>query len=144
MRGDLVRVWSFQSFFDGGFINGRLARVKQNVTAEPNTSVILIVERKISKNDKSNSFNGIDVSYEVYCQQIEFIRHGTEEEIEQIEHCIALNTQIREYEQNHRVITDHNKSISSTPFHYAPEFFFDENTVLQLNKDLLEYPEIFI
>lgn len=135
LRGDLVKVWSLQSFYGGGFIKGKLARVTQSVGSQKGGSVLLIVERKININGKS--FDGIDLSYEVYCQQTEFIRHGTKEELAHIEYCIALNKRIREYAQNVN-------SKRHTPFHYAPEFFFDKNTVLQVNRDLLEYPEMFI
>jgi len=136
--GDLVKVWSLQSFFGGGFINGKFARVRQDVSTT-GVSVLLIVERKVIIDDAS--VDCIDLSYEVYCQQTEFVRKGTEKDIENIDYFVKLNTMIREYEQQKNI---EQKKGASTSFSYAPELFFDENTLLQVNRDLLQYPEIFI
>lgn len=65
-RGDVVKVWSLQSFSDGGFINGREGIVSQD--QGNGTSVLVAVERKI------NGKNKIDPSYEVYPQQLKLVK----------------------------------------------------------------------
>lgn len=60
-QGDRVLVWSLQSFFDGGFLKGEPAFVKQNQYGD---SVLLCVIRKIKGEYK------IDESYEVYREQV--------------------------------------------------------------------------
>jgi len=63
-KGDRVKVWSLQSFNQGGFLNGEPAIVRQSQTGD---SVILAVVR---------NFDGVykvDESYEVYAKQCELI-----------------------------------------------------------------------
>jgi hypothetical protein len=64
-KGDLVRVWSLQSFFEGGFIEGREGIVSQD---QSNSSVIVAVPRLI------NGIMKIDPSYEVYAKQLELVK----------------------------------------------------------------------
>ena len=61
-KGDLVRVWSLQSFSHGGFLKGAKAVVRQNQTGD---SVIICVVRNIGGEYK------VDTSYEVYAEQLE-------------------------------------------------------------------------
>ena len=63
-KGDRVKVWSLQSFSDGGFLDGEPAIVRQTPTG---TSVILAVVRKFAGIYK------LDKSYEVYIKQCELI-----------------------------------------------------------------------
>ena len=63
--GDVVKVWSLQSFSGGGFINGEEGIVSQNQTGD---SVLVAVKRKIDSEYK------IDPFYEVYEQQLKLIR----------------------------------------------------------------------
>ena len=67
--GDLVKVWSLQSFHGGGFLNGVDAVVKQDQL--PNSSVIVAVERNINGKRK------LDPSYEVYPQQLRRVHRPT-------------------------------------------------------------------
>jgi len=60
-----VKVWSLQSFFDGGFIKGRKATVMQDQTG---SSIIVAVKRKI------NGEMVIDPSYEVYAKQVRKVK----------------------------------------------------------------------
>ena len=60
-KGDLVRVWSLQSFSHGGFLKGAKAVVRQNQTGD---SVIVCVVRNIGGEYK------VDTSYEVYAEQL--------------------------------------------------------------------------
>ena len=69
-KGDVVKVWSLQSFFGGGFLKGEKAIVRQNQTGD---SVIVCVVRKIEGEYK------VDTSYEVYDKQLELVTHDTEE-----------------------------------------------------------------
>jgi hypothetical protein len=61
-KGDIVKVWSLQSFSGGGFLNGEKAIVRQNQTGD---SVIICVVRMIDGEYK------VDTAYEVYSKQIE-------------------------------------------------------------------------
>ena len=63
-KGDVVRVWSLQSFFGGGFIDGRLGIVKQD---QIGSSVLVSVKRVVDGVYK------VDPSYEVYEKQLEFV-----------------------------------------------------------------------
>ena len=73
-KGDIVKVWSLQSFFEGGFIKGRKATVMQD---QIGSSIIVAVKRKI------NGKMVIDPSYEVYAKQARMkkvaLRGGGEE-----------------------------------------------------------------
>ena len=62
--GDIVKVWSLQSFYDGGFINGTEGVVKQDQICD---SVIVAVERNMGGTMK------VDLSYEVYEQQLKLV-----------------------------------------------------------------------
>ncbi len=64
--GDKVKVYSLQSFFDGGFINGTEGAVKQDQL--DGGSVLVSVKRKIDGEYK------IDSSYEVYPEQLRLIK----------------------------------------------------------------------
>lgn len=64
-KGDWVKVWSLQSFHNGGFLNGAPAFVKQTQTGD---SVILCVVRKIGGEYK------VDESYEVYAKQCKLMK----------------------------------------------------------------------
>ncbi len=64
-KGDLVRVYSLQSFCEGGFINGRVGIVKQDQMS--GDSVLVIVRRK-HKSEES-----LDTSYEVYAKQLRVV-----------------------------------------------------------------------
>ena len=66
-EGDIVKVWSLQSFFHGGFIKGKEAIVSQDQLCEDDT-VIVTVERVIDGELK------IDSSYEVYPQQLRLVQ----------------------------------------------------------------------
>lgn len=66
-KGDVVRVWSLQSFFGGGLINGRKAVVKQD---QIGSSVLLIVKRN---NGKGQII--IDELYEVYREQCKLLKN---------------------------------------------------------------------
>ena len=69
-EGDVVKVWSLQSFFHGGFINGEEGVVVQD--QNEGSSVIVAVERRINGKDK------IDPNYEIYPEQLRLVRksHG--------------------------------------------------------------------
>ena len=68
-EGDVVKVWSLQSFFHGGFINGREGVVTQD--QHQDGSVLVAVERKIETEDK------IDPNYEVYPEQLCLVRKSS-------------------------------------------------------------------
>lgn len=63
-RGDIVKVWSLQSFFGGGFVKGTEGVVSQD---QIGASVLVAVKRKMCGEDK------IDPNYEVYDKQLELI-----------------------------------------------------------------------
>ncbi len=69
-KGDVVKVWSLQSFFGGGFLKGEKAIVRQNQTGD---SVIICVVRNIEGEYK------VDTSYEVYDKQLELCCENIEE-----------------------------------------------------------------
>lgn len=64
-KGDIVKVWSLQSFHGGGFLKGVEGIVAQNYN--PGDSVFVSVERKIDGVVK------VDPHYEVYEQQLELV-----------------------------------------------------------------------
>ena len=61
-KNDIVLVYSLQSFFAGGFLNGEPAIVRQNQTGK---SVIVMVVRNF------NTQFLLDTSYEIYEKQLE-------------------------------------------------------------------------
>jgi len=67
-KGDIVKVYSLQSFHGGGFINGTQGIVYQD-QLEENDSVLVSVERKNEKGKDS-----IDHSYEVYAEQLRLVK----------------------------------------------------------------------
>lgn len=71
-KGDLVRVWSLQSFYGGGFINGDEAIVSQN---QIGNSILLTLKRNINGHIK------LDCSYEVYKEQIQLIKKCSEKSL---------------------------------------------------------------
>jgi hypothetical protein len=64
-EGDIVKVWSLQSFHGGGFLKGVEGIVTQDCTG--GGSVFVTVERNI------NGVMKVDPYYEVYEQQLEFV-----------------------------------------------------------------------
>lgn len=64
-KGDLVKVYSLQSFFGGGFLNGNLCVVYQ----DQNGSSVLVT---VSRNFGSMNYR-LYFSYEVYEKQLEKI-----------------------------------------------------------------------
>ena len=77
-KGDVVKVYSLQSFRGEGFINGKRGIIVQDQHSA-HTSVIVAVERKI------NEKHQMDSSYEVYHQQLKFVCHAEEEDINEFE-----------------------------------------------------------
>lgn len=65
-KGDLVKVWSLQSFFHGGFLNGEIGVVYQN--QRERDSVLVTVTRNMGSLEYR-----LDYSYEVYDKQLELI-----------------------------------------------------------------------
>lgn len=133
LRGDIVKVWSLQSFHHGGFLKGVTAIVRQN--QHDGSSILLIVPRKIS------GIRMLDTSYEVYEQQIKLIEKTNDMRTENINWFLDLNSQIRSHEHLKLMsmgIMEH------TGYNYAPEFFFNDTTFIELDKDKLQYPEAFI
>lgn len=126
-QGDIVKVWSLQSFSGGGFLNGERAIVRQDQQGE---SVLLIVTRNIDTNFI------LDTSYEVYHQQIKLVKKSSESDKERVKLFLELNKKIREWEVTHKKIY--------TPHHHAPEFFFDDNMEIQFDDKNIKYPEMFI
>jgi len=63
-KGDIVKVWSLQSFHGGGFLDGVQGIVYQD---QIGSSVLVSVVRVINGNLET------DPSYEVYSKQLEFI-----------------------------------------------------------------------
>ena len=71
-KGDRVKVWSLQSFSNGGFLNGEPAIVRQSQIGD---SVILCVVRNFDGDYK------LDKSYEVYAKQCELIKENPKSKI---------------------------------------------------------------
>ncbi len=137
-RGDIVKVWSLQSFHGGGFLKGKKALVRQNQTSD---AVQVIVPRKVKLEGIKESVTCLDTSYEIYARQVDLVEETTSERTKMVEEFLKLNQTIRGKEQEVK-LKKGDKTI--TPYHYAPEFYFDENMDIQLDKDLLEYPESFV
>lgn len=132
-RGDVVKVWSLQSFNHGGFLKGVTAVVRQN--QHEASSVLLIVPRKI------NGVRMLDTSYEVYEEQIKLIEKTNDTRIENVSWFLDLNSQIRSHEH---LKLKSNGIQEHTGYSYAPEFFFNNDNFIELDKDKLQYPEAFI
>lgn len=61
-KGDVVKVWSLQSFYGGGFLEGAMAIISQD---QIGPSVFVCVKRNIDGVIK------VDPHYEVYSKQLE-------------------------------------------------------------------------
>lgn len=72
-KGDVIKVWSLQSFFQGGFLNGVEGIVTQDQGI--GNSVLITVPRKIDGKVK------LDYSYEVYPEQLKFIHRAKKKDI---------------------------------------------------------------
>ena len=68
-KGDVVKVYSLQSFFDGGFLKGEEGIVYQDQL--PNDSVLVTVKRLIDGKRR------VDPSYEVYQEQLRLVGKAT-------------------------------------------------------------------
>lgn len=128
-RGDRVKVWSLQSFSYGGFLEGEPGLVRQDQGS--GKSVLVILTRKI------NGEYMLDSSYEVYAQQVELVAPATLDSNSNVGWFLELNNKIKE------------KSFKKTKreklaWQYSYECYLDENDIIQLNKDRLEFPEDFI
>src|SRR5574344_790693 len=126
-KGDLVKVWSLQSFNHGGFLNGDIGIVRQNQLL--NGSVLIIVSRKY------NGKTMLNTNYEVYDKQLELIDATNTIRIENVDYFIKLNNKIREVEQ-----TKLKKQgiFEITPFHWSPEFYINNTNNIELDKSKLE------
>jgi len=147
--GDVVKVWSLQSFHGGGFLDGEPAIVRQN---QIGNSVLLIVSRKPSRaliNKEYNYSYVLDTSYEVYNQQIDLVEEATENRRRNVAKFIKLNDAIRTYEADMINLFNSNKKNPDekrryTSFNYAPEFYIDDCFKICLNSDIFQYPELVI
>ena len=75
-KGDIVKVWSLQSFSNGGFLKGVYAVVRQDqLKNKDKDSLMLILERNFS-----GEYH-IDPSYEVYSQQVQIVRKAIPEHV---------------------------------------------------------------
>lgn len=72
-KGDRVKVWSLQSWNNGGFLNGEEAVVRQTQRGD---SVVLMVPRNFGGTYK------VDESYEVYARQCELISSHEEDDFQ--------------------------------------------------------------
>lgn len=70
-RGDVVKVWSLQSFDGGGFLKGKEGVVFQDQLPGED-SVLVTVKRRIDGQNK------IDPNYEVYAEQLKLVRKADE------------------------------------------------------------------
>ena len=70
-KGDIVKVYSLQSFSDGGFIQGTEGTVSQDQYGD---SVLVSVKRNIKGIVKT------DKHYEVYPEQLRFVRRPEEDQ----------------------------------------------------------------
>lgn len=69
-RGDVVKVWSLQSFDGGGFLEGEEGVVFQDQSV--GGSVFVTVKRRFDGEDK------IDPDYEVYSEQLRLVHKASE------------------------------------------------------------------
>lgn len=122
-KGDIVKVWSLQSFHGGGFLKGSIALVRQDQTGD---SVLLIVNRKPF----------LDISYEVYDKQTELIKKATDSTIKMIDDFLNLNQKFR--------MKDLREKNNSSGYNFAPEFFINEKMEIELNHEQIHYPELLI
>ena len=132
--GDVVKVWSLQSFHGGGFLKGATAIVMQDQHGEDG-SVLVTVER---------NFNGermLDKSYEVYVQQTQLVSNTNKSRKENMRWFKSLLEKIRTHE--HQMEMD-GKRKAYREYCQAPEFFIGGDNLLVLDRTMLEYPELFI
>lgn len=66
IKGDVVKIWSLQSFQHGGYINGKEGLVSQDQD-KIGDSVLVSVVRRLDGEDN------LDPYYEVYSQQLELV-----------------------------------------------------------------------
>lgn len=135
--GDVVKVWSLQSFNGGGFLKGRIAVVFQDTRdSKEEQSVLLIVDRK------NKSINMLDSTYEVYTRQTELVKKATPEMRENVQWFKSLLSQIRTHEHDKEMAGERDSYLN---YSLAPEFYIDsEDYSIKLNESMLEYPEAFI
>lgn len=137
--GDIVKVWSFQSFSNSSSLNGELAIVREDQSSK---SVLLIVALKPNPKRVNPCFAGcyaLDICYEVYQRQIELVQKATKANKKNVKDFLQLNYKIRSHEASK--MPDNYEKIS---WNYAPEFYIDDDFHIQLNRDILQYPEVFI
>jgi len=132
--GDVVKVWSLQSFSDGGFLKGATAIVTQDQHTDA-SSVLLTVKRKI----KGECM--LDQSYEVYTQQTELVSSATPESKENMKWFKELQSKIRTHEHDKQMNGDREDFLT---YSHAREFYIGEDNLIHLDQELLEYPEAFI
>lgn len=125
-RGDIVKVWSLQSFSNGGFLNGEIAIVRQDQTG---SSVLLIVSRNIKGTYM------LDLSYEVYTKQVELVSY-TLDNGRSVENMLQEHNKFREF--NYRKTGDQDF------YSYSFEFFINEKNELELDIEKILYPEYII
>jgi hypothetical protein len=93
-KGDKVKVWSLQSFTNGGFLNGEPAIVRQSQNGD---SVILCVVRNFGGEYK------LDKSYEVYAKQCELIQEAPKSETSYIKASKELDDYLQELMNNNAI-----------------------------------------
>lgn len=125
-RGDIVRVWSLQSFSHGGFLNGEIAIVRQDQTG---SSVLLIVSRNIK------GTHMLDLSYEVYVKQIELVSYAIDSG-RSVENMLQTHRKFREFH--------YNKTGDQEFYSYSFEFFINTKNELELDIEKILYPEYVI
>lgn len=132
--GDIVKVWSLQSFSNGGFLKGATAIVTQDQHASA-SSVLLTVKRKIEGEYM------LDQSYEVYNQQTELVSTATPKSKENMKWFKELQSKIRTHEHNKQMSGEREYFLT---YSHSREFYIGEDNLIHLDRDLLEYPESFI
>lgn len=132
--GDVVKVWSLQSFCNGGFLKGETAIVFQDQHKNA-SSVLLTVTRKI------NGEYMLDQSYEVYTQQTELITPSTISSKENMKWFKELNQKLRTHEHEKEMAGDRKDFLG---YSYSRECFIGEDNLIHLDRESLLYPESFI
>jgi len=125
-RGDIVNVWSLQSFSYGGFLEGEPGIVRQ----DQGSSVLVIVTRNI----KGELM--LDSSYEVYSRQLDLVIEATDESKKNVEYFLELNNKIKE--------KSFEKTKYDLPWQYTKTFYLNDDFKLVLDKNKLEFPEDLI
>lgn len=132
--GDVVKVWSLQSFCNGGFLEGETAIVFQD-QHDNQSSVLLTVTRNIK------GTHMLDQSYEVYTRQTELVSKATQESKDNIIWFKEMNKKIRVHEHQKEI---DGKRKGFLEYSYSRECFIGEDNLIHLDKSLLLYPESFI